>query len=67
MNSEATLARVVASPQQQQPLGGAKSFTTANTPAMKKLANAPIVNKIQEYVQGNGSAGALGSSRNAQT
>eukprot|EP00983_Pelagomonas_calceolata_P112657 1159903-Pelagomonas_calceolata.AAC.2 len=31
-----------------------RSFTTANGPAVRKYANAPIVNKIEEYVQVRG-------------
>jgi hypothetical protein len=27
------------------------SFTSANAPGLRKLANAPLVNKITEYVQ----------------
>ncbi len=30
--------------------GSARSFTTPNSPTLRKLANAPIVNKIHEYV-----------------
>lgn len=45
LNSEAVLQR----PGLEKSSG--RSFTVANSPALKRLENAPIVNKIQQYVQ----------------
>uniref|UniRef100_A0A7S3VNV4 Protein kinase domain-containing protein n=1 Tax=Dunaliella tertiolecta TaxID=3047 RepID=A0A7S3VNV4_DUNTE len=48
MGSEAVMQRPVV----DYSMG--RSFTTANGPAVRKYANAPIVNKIEEYVQRSG-------------
>lgn len=55
MNSEALMSR----PGVDKSMG--RSFTTANSPTMKKLANAPIVNKIEQYVQQNAGHGGAGA------
>ena len=48
MNSDAVL------PRPHLDLGSGKSFTAANAQAARKYANAPIVNKIEEYVHVSG-------------
>jgi hypothetical protein len=51
MGSEAVMQR----PAMDYSMG--RSFTAANSTSVRKYANAPIVNKIEEYVQVRGCEG----------